>query len=135
MPLFLSINCKTYPITALNPTPPLNTLSAGGPRGCVCFASRSGPGAPAEGAAMASGQPLLVCERSGCGAPAARHRLAALSQRPPARTVQGAVRAVFFPFLPHLLCLPLRFKLLHCSSRRSNSVAIALQLASLTFKW
>lgn len=96
MSLFLFMNrlfltFTTHLINVLNvlPNSITLTLSVGGPRECVRFASRSGAGAPAEGATMASRKPLLVCECSGCGEPAPRHRLAALSQCPPACTVQG----------------------------------------------
>lgn len=61
----------------------------GGPSGCVCFASCSSAGAPAEGAAMAGWQPLSVRERGRCGAAAAGHRVAALSQCSPSCAVQG----------------------------------------------
>lgn len=64
-------------------------FSVGGPSGCVCFASSSSAGAPAEGSAMAGWQPLPVCERRGCGASTAGHGLAALSQCPPSCAVQG----------------------------------------------
>lgn len=61
----------------------------GGPSGCVCFASCSSAGAPAEGAAMAGWQPLSVRERGRCGAAATGHRVAALSQCSPSCAVQG----------------------------------------------
>lgn len=98
MPSLLFINCL-FLISAIQP-PNKCGPAVGGPRGGVCFASRSSAGAPAESAAMASRQPLLVCERGGCGAPAARYRLAALSQRPPACAVQGM--NLFFLLLLYL---------------------------------
>lgn len=87
-------------------TPPHSTaklnhpyLLVGGPRGGVRSASRRRAGAPAEGAAVARRKPLPVCERSGCGEPAAYGVLAALSQRPPACPVQG-IRGFFLALQP-----------------------------------
>lgn len=70
------------------PPPPI-FVSAGGPGGRVRPAPRGAAGAPAEGTAVAGGRTLPVCQRGGRGAASAAHCLAALSQRAPARPVQG----------------------------------------------
>lgn len=77
---------------------------AGGPRGRVCPAPCSRAGGAHEGAAVASRQPLPLCERSGRGAPAADQLLAHLSEYSPACSIK--VKSFFFSshvFLPEII--------------------------------
>lgn len=105
----------------------------GGPSGCVCFASCSSAGAPAEGAAMAGWQPLSVRERGRCGAAAAGHRVAALSQCSPSCAVQGRTLKKILCFYRFLIWVsaiiiqwgtfgnPGFYPFLHCVSSSSSS--------------